>query len=106
MNIQFVFIILETILILGYFIFTRNSSPETVSDITAKINIIISYADAFASWAKQFMSKNSGTEKMNEVVNQLKIVADKYNINMSETEIRAMAQKAYDNMVAEEKKNN
>lgn len=95
--------ILQILILTGFFIIGRyiNSnkvSEETFSDITAKINLIIGYADAFVSWAKQFMSKNTGEEKMNEVVNQLSIIAKRYNLDISETEIKAIAQKAYDSM--------
>lgn len=104
MSHEFLFLIIETIIIIGYLVLTRNSSPETITDITTKINLIIKYADAFVSWAKQFMDHKTGSEKMDAVVAQLRLIAIRYNIDMSEEEIKAIAQKAYDNMKAKENK--
>lgn len=88
--------------IVGKYITGNPNAAETITDITAKLNIIIRYADAFVSWAKQFMSDASGSEKMNEVVKQLSTIAERYNLDITETEIRAIAQKAYDSMIAGE----
>lgn len=104
MSHEFLFLIIETIIVIGYLVLTRNSSPETIADVTTKINIIINYADAFVAWAKQFMSSSSGSDKMFAVVAQLQKIAKKYDIDMSEDEIKAIAQKAYDNMKSKENK--
>ena len=87
--------------VVGRYIFP-NIPADTITEITAKINIIVEYADKFVSWAKQFMSNATGQDKMNEVVKQLINIADRYGLDITETEIRAIAQKAYDNMKAKE----
>ena len=79
-----------------------NISKETITAVTAKFNLIVDYADKFVAWAKQAMSKSSGEEKMNAVVNELIKIAEKNNIDVSEVELRAIAQKAYDSMKAGE----
>lgn len=105
MSREFLFIIIETIIIVCYLMLSKNNdNTKTIADTTAKINLIIKYADAFVSWARQFMDNKSGPAKMNEVVAQLKMIANKNDIDMSETEIKAIAQKAYDNMVMKDKK--
>ena len=50
------------------------------------------------------MSSSSGSDKMFAVVAQLQKIAKKYDIDMSEDEIKAIAQKAYDNMKSKENK--
>lgn len=77
-----------------------NVSQDTIDNAIKGVNLIVDYADKFVHYAKQFMKKNNGPEKMDEVVKQLTLIASKYNINISEVEIRAIAQKAYDSMKA------
>jgi hypothetical protein len=81
-----------------------NIPKDTINEVTSKVNLIVQYADSFVAWAKQFMKSSSGTEKMEEVVKQLSNIAEKYDIDISEEEIRAIAQKAYDMMKAEDKR--
>lgn len=103
----FIFI-LQLVVLVGTFAYVKFVAPnipkDTINTVTSKINLIIQYADSFVAWAKQFMQNSTGKEKMDEVVKQLSAIAEKYNIDISETEIRAIAQKAYDMMKAEEKK--
>ncbi len=77
-----------------------NMTAENIKDITAKINIIINYADKFVSWANYFMKDATGAQRMAEVVKQLKGIAERYNLDISEQEITAIVQKAYDAMKA------
>ena len=100
--------ILQLVVLCGTFVYVKVVAPnipkDTINTVTAKINLIIQYADSFVAWAKHFMQDATGKEKMEEVVKQLTAIAKKYNIDISEEEIRAIAQKAYDLMKAEEKK--
>lgn len=91
------FAVLATSIFIGRNI-TSKVSADDITNTVNKINLIIDYADKFVSYAKQFMQEDSGEQKMNKVVSLLKNVADKYNVEISEIEIRAIAQKAYDNM--------
>ena len=107
MDNQFIILMIQICaLVASYFIgkYIGNKSPENIQDITAKVNLIIKYADKFVSWAKYFMNDSSGEEKMTEVTKQLKIIADRYNLNITDNEIKAIVQKAYDQMKNEEQK--
>ena len=101
-NVNMIILIIEfAVLAVSIFIGRNIVSKVSADDITNtvnKINLVIDYADKFVSYAKQFMQEDSGEQKMNKVVGLLKSVANKYNVDISEVEIRAIAQKAYDNM--------
>lgn len=92
--------IITFIFFFNKYLANNQNTRETITDITAKISIIIDYADAFVLWAKQFMKDSTGSEKMNEVVNRLNTIAKRYDLDISEEEIRAIAQRAYDLMIA------
>lgn len=86
------------IIIVAVAICYKISGKNSTQDILNKTNLIMQYAGAFVSWAKQFQSSLSGNEKMNMVVEKLIEVADKNDIDISELEIKAIAQQAYDFM--------
>ena len=99
------YVIIQIIVLIASYVFGRYIVPtlgasESIQDITAKFNLIVNYADQFVSWAKWFMRDSTGTQKMNKVVEQLMLIVDKYNLDISEEEVIAIAQKAYDNMKA------
>ena len=85
--------------LIGKFVVPRVPN-ETIQDVTAKVNLIINYADKFVSWAKYFMKDSTGKDKMAEVMKQLKNIAERYNLDISDDEIQAIVQKAYDSMQA------
>lgn len=74
-------------------------SSKNINKTVEQINFIITYAEKFVCWAKQFMKESSGEEKMEQVVTKLKEVATKNNIDITEDEIKAIAQKAYMEMI-------
>ena len=92
------YIIAWAIILIAFIIITKIFGSNTAKDIFMKTNLIIQYAEAFVSWARQFKSNLSGNEKMDVVIEKLTNVADKHNVDISEDEIRAIAQKAYDTM--------
>lgn len=98
------FTVIQLIVLGGSFIVGKYIVPKLskkdITTITDKINLVINYADAFVTWAKKFMQDSTGEEKMAEVVRQLTGVAEKYNIDISEKEIQAIAQRAYEQMKA------
>lgn len=80
---------------------TISNKTINITEIESKIALITNYAEAFISWAKQFMKNDKGSVKMNEVVNKLTIISDRYNLDITEDEIRAIAQRTYDRMKKE-----
>lgn len=82
----------------------KSKHPEvqdTVGEAKNKIDMIIQYAEALVSWARQFFN-GDGPAKMDKVVEMLEEIAKRYNIDITPTELRAYAQRAYDSMKAGE----
>lgn len=94
-------IVLALSFIVGKFILP-NMSQQSLQAISQGLIIVNQFAASFVTWAKQFMSNNTGEEKMSAVIDKLSSVCDKYSIDMSEDELRAIAQQAYDSMKAQE----
>lgn len=93
-------------LIVIYFLGKRQSitvSNRTINiaELESKIALITNYAEAFISWAKQFMKDDKGSVKMDEVVSKLIIISERYNLDITEDEIRAIAQRTYDRIKKE-----
>ena len=104
MDKQTITLLIQIVVILAAYLIGRyilpNIPKETIQDVTAKVDLIINYADKFVAWAKWFKKDSTGSEKMAAVVEQLMAIANKYNLDISEDEIKAIAQKAYDQMQA------
>ncbi len=93
-----VYLVTWIIIVIALVIVNKTLGADSAKDVVMKTSLIIQYAEAFVSWAKQFKSNLSGNEKMDVVIEKLTNVADKHDIDISEDEIRAIAQKAYDTM--------
>ncbi len=74
--------------------------PKTVIDKLATISM---WAEKFVVWAKEFMKKQTGEEKMAAVVEKLKEIADEAGLDVTEDQLKAIAQSAYNAMKAREK---
>ena len=100
MDRSIIFLIIQFIFLIAAFIIGKLQSngliqPETIDDLSSKFYLFCNYADALILWAKQYMQDYTGPEKMEDVVYKLLSIADGYNINISEDEIRGIAQKEY-----------
>ena len=93
-----VYLVTWIIIVIALIIVNKTLGADSAKDVVMKTSLIIQYAEAFVSWARQFKSNLSGNEKMDVVTEKLINVADKHDIDISEEEIRAIAQKAYDTM--------
>ncbi len=74
--------------------------PQSVKETFCSLS---EWAAAFVVWARDFMQKSTGAEKMAAVVEQLKLIAEKNGIEVTEEQLTAIAQKAYDSMMAGKK---
>ena len=81
--------------LLGKFIFPN--VPKSVAD---KLRQLAAWADKFVVWAREFRKQDSGPAKMEMVVEQLKAVAKEAGWDVTEDQLRAIAQAAYENMMA------
>lgn len=74
--------------------------PKTVAD---KLDMLSQWAAKFVVWAKEFMKNQKGEEKMAAVVERLKEIADEAGLDVTEDQLKAIAQSAYNAMKAGEK---
>lgn len=79
--------------ILGKFVF-----PKVPVD---KIKLIESWAIRFINWAKEFLCDKSGEEKMDAVIDQLRKICYENKIELSDEQLRAIAQTAYNTILKE-----
>lgn len=84
--------------VIGKYVF-----PNVPKSVTEKLNTLSAWAAQFVVWAKQFMQSQSGEEKMAAVVQKLKEIADEAGLEVTEDQLRAIAQSAYNAMKAGEK---
>ena len=77
--------------------------PNLPKNVTDKLMTLSQWAAKFVEWAKEFMKKQTGEEKMAAVVEKLKEIADEAGIEVTEDQLRAIAQSAYNAMKAGEK---
>lgn len=77
--------------------------PNLPKNVTDKLTALSQWAAKFVEWAKEFMKKQTGEEKMAAVVEKLKEIADEAGIEVTEDQLRAIAQSAYNAMKAGEK---
>lgn len=84
--------------VIGKYVF-----PNLPKNVTDKLATLSQWAAKFVEWAKEFMKKQTGEEKMAAVVEKLKEIADEAGIEVTEDQLRAIAQSAYNAMKAGEK---
>ena len=84
------FVIAVAFFVLGKFVF-----PAIPKD---KLAIITSWAEKFVVWARDFFAETEGELKMKMVLEQLRIVAEQYGLVITDEQLEAIAQTAYDSM--------
>lgn len=77
--------------------------PNMPASVTDKLQDLAMWADKFVVWAREFMQSSTGAEKMDKVVEQLKAIADEAGLKVTEEQLEAIAQAAYESMKAGEK---
>lgn len=93
------------------FFFAGKNIPQSVKAAAAdkmktavdKLATLSGWAEQFVAWAKEFMKNSNGEEKMAEVVKQLKKIAEEAGLEVTEDQLKAIAQTAYNAMKAGEK---
>ena len=74
--------------------------PKTVTD---KLIELGQMAEKFVIWAREFMKSSTGAEKMEKVVEMLKEVAEEAGLKVTDEQLQAIVQAAYEAMKAGEK---
>lgn len=83
--------------LLGKYVFPK--VPQTVTD---KLVMLSDWAAEFVVWAREFLKSKTGEEKMAAVVDKLKEIADEAGLNVTEDQLKAITQSAYEAMKAGE----
>ena len=92
------------VLTLGGFLLGKYVFPKMPADVTAKLTSLSAWAKDFVVWAKDFLVDKTGPEKMAEVIKKLQEVAKEAGWNVTEDQLKAIAQTAYNAMMEAEKK--
>ena len=77
-------------------------NESTVQNALAQFELLLKYAESFCAYARQFLTDYTGSEKMDDVVENLDFICEDLNIEVDEETLRAIGQKAYDAMIAGE----
>ena len=91
---------------LGAFLLGKYVFPNIPKSVADKLGELSEWAAKFVEWAKEFKKDKTGEEKMAAVVEQLKKIADEAGLNVTEDQLKAIAQTAYNAMKAGEKESN
>lgn len=105
MDKDLILFIVELVVVVGSFLIGRYVLPRaktSIQNAVAEFGVLLSYAESFCSYARQFLTGYSGSEKMDAVVEKLKAICEKQGIDVDEETLRAIGQKAYDAMKAGE----
>lgn len=99
----------QLVVAVAAFLFGKYVFPEVkeyIPEVVENLTIIERWAAKFVVWAKEFQKDKPGKEKMNAVVEKLKEIADAAGLDITEDQIRAIAQTAYEAMMAGEQRGN
>lgn len=89
-------------IMVGSFLLGKYVFPNIPARVTDKLDDLAAWAAKFVVWAREFMKTSTGKEKMEKVVEQLKAIADEAGLNVTEEQLKAIAQAAYEAMKAGE----
>ena len=83
----------------GAFALGKYVFPNIPKNVSEKLQELSGWAAQFVVWAREFMKTSTGKEKMDKVVEQLKKIADEAGLKVTEEQLRAIAQTAYEAMM-------
>lgn len=91
------------VLTLAGFLLGKYVFPKIPADVTEKLTSLSAWAKEFVVWAKDFLVDKSGPDKMAEVIGKLQEVAKEAGWNVTEDQLKAIAQSSYNAMMEAEK---
>lgn len=98
-----VVLLLQVVILVGGYFVGKYIPQDKVEKSKKELELITNYADSFVRLAREFMKDEPGAIKMSAVVSKLSDVCIRNNIDMSETDLKAITQNAYDMMKSLEK---
>lgn len=87
----------------AFFVLGKYVFPKIPKTITDKLFELGQMAEKFVVWAREFMKSSTGAEKMEKVVEMLKEVAEEAGLKVTDEQLQAIVQAAYEAMKAGEK---
>lgn len=102
MNKEVIFSIIYCAVTVGAFCAGKYIFPNIPASVKDKLAELAEWAAKFVVWAREFKKTESGEKKMESVVKQLKEIAEKAGMDVTEDQLKAIAQTAYEAMKAGE----
>jgi hypothetical protein len=102
MNKDVLFAIIYCVVTIGAFCAGKYIFPNIPTSVKDKLTDLADWAAKFVVWAREFLKTESGEKKMAAVVEQLKEIAAEAGIDVTEEQLKAIAQTAYEAMKAGE----
>ncbi len=102
MNKEVIFSIIYCAVTVGAFCAGKYIFPNIPASVKDKLAELAEWAAKFVVWAREFKKTESGEKKMEAVVKQLKEIAEKAGMDVTEDQLKAIAQTAYEAMKAGE----
>jgi hypothetical protein len=102
MNKDVLFAIIYCVVTVGAFCAGKYIFPNIPASVKDKLTDLADWAAKFVVWAREFLKTESGEKKMAAVVEQLKEIAAEAGIDVTEDQLKAIAQTAYEAMKAGE----
>ena len=102
MNKEVIFSIIYCLVTVGAFCAGKYIFPKIPASVKDKLTDLAPWAAKFVVWAREFLKTESGEKKMAAVVKQLKAIAQEAGLDVTEDQLKAIAQTAYEAMKAGE----
>lgn len=102
MNKDVIFSIIYCLVTVGAFCAGKFIFPKIPARVKDKLTDLAEWAAKFVVWAREFLKTESGEKKMAAVVEQLKKIAEEAGLDVTEEQLKAIAQTAYEAMKAGE----
>ena len=101
-TLDIIYFIIQIVLIVASFFLGKCLPANKLQKAQSIVYIVTEWADKFVRAARQFLETKTGEEKMEYVISELKKVAEANKWNVTEEQLRAIAQAAYDRMKKED----
>lgn len=102
MNKDVIFSIIYCLVTVGAFCAGKYIFPNIPASVKDKLTDLAEWAAKFVVWAREFLKTESGEKKMAAVVEQLTEIAEEAGLEVTEDQLKAIAQTAYEAMKAGE----
>ena len=99
---EIIFLAIQLAVTIGAFLVGKYVLPNIPTSASEKLEELSGWAAQFVVWAREFMQGSTGEEKMNKVVELMKEIAEESEIDVTEDQLKAIVQNAYEAMKAGE----